>query len=112
MEQEDAAWLCDGWNFGPDDSSEWAVERLAAAFCAAWTGGQYRADPVASGVREARSLRLDSTKARVMLGWHPRWTTSEAVRRTASWYQRYYAHGKPMLDACLEDIKAFAAGSG
>ena len=112
MLADDGAWLCDGWNFGPDESSEWAVERLTVALCQAWKGGSYRAEPVAAAAHEARVLRLDSTKAHVHLGWHPRWTTEKAVQHTAAWYQRYYSKGSPMQDACLEDIKAYtAAGS-
>jgi CDP-glucose 4,6-dehydratase len=111
MIREDAAWLCDGWNFGPDDSSEWPVERLAAAFCDTWKGSTYQAAPLSSAEHEARVLRLDSTKAHLMLGWHPRWTTMQAVQRTASWYQRYYAHTKAGVALCLEDLEAFSATS-
>ena len=109
MRQDDAAWLCDGWNFGPSDASAWAVERLAAAFCEVWPGGQYRSADGSSGAHEARTLRLDSTKAQAMLGWQPRWTTQEAVLHTASWFKRYYAGGTAMRDVCLEQIRAFSA---
>jgi CDP-glucose 4,6-dehydratase len=106
---DDAAWLCDGWNFGPDDSADWPVERLAASFRAAWKGGEYRIAPASAAAHEARALRLDSTKARALLGWRPRWSTEQAVEHTASWYRRYYARAGAMQDACLEQLRAFMA---
>jgi CDP-glucose 4,6-dehydratase len=109
MLESDAPWLCDGWNFGPDSSSVWTVERIAKAFFEAWQGGQYVAASAPPELHEARGLCLDSTKAREVLGWQPHWTTALAVAKTAAWYQRYYTRGAPMLDACLEDIQAFSA---
>jgi CDP-glucose 4,6-dehydratase len=109
MRQDDAAWLCDGWNFGPDEGAEWPVERLAVSLCEAWPGARYQAAPVSPALHEARVLRLDSSKARQLLGWRPRWSTPEAALHTIAWYRRYYARQEPMRDACLEQIRAFAA---
>jgi CDP-glucose 4,6-dehydratase len=111
MLREDGSWLCDGWNFGPNDSSDWPVDRLAAAFCDTWKGCSTRVAPQAAAVHEAHVLRLDSTKARLMLGWQPHWGTREAVQRTASWYQRHYARAGAGTELCLDDLKAFAAKS-
>ena len=109
MLREDGPWLCDGWNFGPDDGSDWPVDRVAAAFCDTWKGCSVQIAPQAGAVHEAHVLRLDSTKSRLMLGWQPRWETREAVQRTASWYQRHYAKDGGGAQLCLEDLKAFSA---
>jgi len=111
MARDDAAWLCDGWNFGPDDVTEWTVERLAAEFCAAWPGTRYEVAPTAAGLEEARTLRLDASKAHAKLGWYARWSTPEAIRHTASWYRRYYAGQEPMRAVCLEQIKALVTAA-
>jgi CDP-glucose 4,6-dehydratase len=109
--RDDGAWLCDGWNFGPNADADWEVERVAKAFCEAWTGGRYRSADAQPQPHEARALRLDSTKAQVRLGWRPRWSTREAVLRAASWYQRFYAGGESMQAVCLEQIRTFMAGA-
>jgi CDP-glucose 4,6-dehydratase len=110
MARDDAAWLCEGWNFGPDQDTEWPVERLAASFCAAWPGARCRADAQTEPAGgEAITLRLDSSKARLLLGWRPRWNTDQAVRHTVSWYRRHYAQGGSMRQTCLDQIKAFTA---
>lgn len=105
----DGATFCDGWNFGPDEMEEWTVERLAEEFIRAWGAGECRSNATPEGAHEARTLRLDVTKARLRLGWRPRWTTAEAIRRTADWYQRYYSGSTSTLEACRSDIRAFQA---
>ncbi len=110
MAKDDAAWLCDGWNFGPEEGAEWSVEHLARSFREAWPAGEYRsAAPNVPAAHEARLLRLDSTKARALLGWRPRWGTLAAIEQTASWYRRYYAGEGSMAEASLEQIVAFTA---
>lgn len=77
-----------GWNFGPSQSSVQPVRLVADEICALW-GAPRRwidaSDPAA--VHEARLLQLDSTKARVELGWRPRWSFKEALAATVDWYQ-------------------------
>jgi CDP-glucose 4,6-dehydratase len=111
MARDDAAWLCDGWNFGPDHLSTCDVEHLAAAFRAAWPSGQYRVATAPSELAEAHLLRLDATKAHLKLGWYPRWSTAEAIHHTATWYRRYYAGHDVMREVCLEQIKALTTAA-
>jgi len=40
---------------------------------------------------EIRSQRLNSQKARTMLGWRPLFTMEDALRETIDWYRRYFA---------------------
>jgi CDP-glucose 4,6-dehydratase len=111
MARDDAAWLCDAWNFGPDDDCAWAVERLAAALVAAWPEASYRLAEAAPAPHEARTLRLDSSKARAQLGWRPHWPIAEAIQHTATWYRRYYDGGRTgaMGGLAVEQIRAFTA---
>ncbi|HMV17985.1 MAG TPA: CDP-glucose 4,6-dehydratase [Rhodocyclaceae bacterium] len=96
----------EGWNFGPDDTDSrsvaWIVERLAAGW------GDHARWRVADGPRihETQALRLDCTKARRRLGWHPRWSAETAVDRSLAWYRAWRA-GADMRRACLDEITAF-----
>jgi CDP-glucose 4,6-dehydratase len=41
----------------------------------------------ADGLHEAHQLKLDSGKARRLLGWQPKLSLSEAVTMTVRWYR-------------------------
>jgi CDP-glucose 4,6-dehydratase len=92
------------WNFGPaeDDARpvRWLLDRLAAEMPGTgWqrTGGEQP--------HEAASLKLDSSKARQLLGWRPRWRLAEALRRTVEW-QRGWLDGDDSRALCLAQIRA------
>ncbi len=65
-----------GWNFGPPDEDarpvSWIVQRIAELWPhrLLWVED---AEPRRSPLHEARSLKLDSSRARSRLGWRPRW---------------------------------------
>jgi CDP-glucose 4,6-dehydratase len=85
---EDGSRYASAWNFGPDPESEATVERVARQVAAIWGSGariETVMDP--SQPREAVALRLDSTAARLALGWRPRWSLSTALRATVEDYQ-------------------------
>jgi CDP-glucose 4,6-dehydratase len=78
-----------GWNFAPMDMGDiWPVEKVVRHICELWGGGQY----VVDGGRqphEAHMLCLDSTKARIDLGWRPRYRVAEALQETVAWYKAW-----------------------
>jgi len=76
----------EAWNFGPDETDAWPVQRLAERMVAAWgSGAACRAVDGAVGPHEATWLKLDSSKARQRLGWRPRWHIEQAIDRTVAW---------------------------
>lgn len=90
--------FAEAWNFGPAEAEARPVSWLAECAVAAWgPGGAWQADATAHP-HEARLLRLDSSKARIRLGWQSRWHMEAAVGRTIAWYK---AH------AAGEDMRAF-----
>jgi CDP-glucose 4,6-dehydratase len=60
----------------------WLVERLGEAW---GMDRAWRPEP-AEQLPEAHQLRLDSSKARRRLGWHPRLSLSSALAWTSEWY--------------------------
>lgn len=77
------------WNFGPAQEDAMTVGEVADLFVAAWSdGAAWTAAPEQVDVKhEAGMLTIDSSRARRDLGWHPRWRSDEAIRRTAAWYR-------------------------
>lgn len=52
-------------------------------------GTDVEPDVQATATNEIDHQFLSAEKARRMLEWHPRWTTSEALKRTVEWYRDY-----------------------
>jgi CDP-glucose 4,6-dehydratase len=96
------------WNFGPSDADTrtvgWVVTRIAELW---GDGARWQAAPDAS-MHEARSLRLDISKARVALGWAPRLPLTAALEWVVEWYKAY-ARGAEMRQLTLEMIERFEA---
>lgn len=86
---------CEGWNFGPSDADAQPVSHLVTRMVELWgPGAEWRQD-LQPGMHEARLLRLDSSKARAKLKWHPRWTLDTALEKTMEWYREFYRAPQP-----------------
>lgn len=76
----------EAWNFGPDANSVATVETIVRQLAERWPSPvNWRVD-AGEKPHEASLLALDSSKARLVLGWQPRWTLREALERTLEWH--------------------------
>jgi len=82
------------WNFGPGDGEICTVENLIQKACLLWGKGSYELDR-RDHPHEAGWLRLDSSKARVRLGWKAIYSVEEALQKTMEWYRLFYSGGDP-----------------
>jgi CDP-glucose 4,6-dehydratase len=58
---------------------------------------------------EANLLRVDSSKARLRLGWQPRWPLATALQQCVVW-QRGWLAGQSARQLCMEQIAAYEQG--
>jgi CDP-glucose 4,6-dehydratase len=87
------------WNFGPNDDSAQSVETVVSTLVKLWGGEvSWCTDVSSNHPHEAGYLKLDCSKAKAKLGWHPRWELETALESTAAWYKAYAAH---------QDMKVF-----
>lgn len=99
--------FAEAWNFGPHEADaqpvQWIVERLAKTWGpgARWTLDQ-GAHP-----HEATYLKLDCSKARARLGWHPQWSIGRALDEIVSWYQSL-GQGQDMAAITRAQIRAYS----
>jgi CDP-glucose 4,6-dehydratase len=92
------------WNFGPDASGEATVEEVARMVAVRWGhDAEILEDPCSHQIHETEILRLDSTKAKNLLGWSPRWGLEEAVSRTVDWHIGL-SDGMDLQDLCVSQI--------
>jgi CDP-glucose 4,6-dehydratase len=96
-----------GWNFGPAEqdarSVGWLVERLSEL----WPGELRWTLDEGPHPHEARYLKLDSSRARLALGWRPPVGLEEALASIVEWYQAL-REGADMRAVTLGQIDAFS----
>jgi CDP-glucose 4,6-dehydratase len=101
--------FADGWNFGPSEDDARPVSWIAACMAGLW-GHEGATQPAAGHhPHEAGLLRLDSSKARALLGWQPRLTLEAALQWIVEWHQAV-ASGGDARAICMEQISRYADG--
>ena len=100
------------WNFGPDARGDATVADVAQRLAQMWeaSASVQMPKPGALAPHEANQLRLDITRARVELGWQPRWGLDEALAHTVHW-QRAWLADDDMAAVTLRQIEAYG-GAG
>lgn len=96
-----------GWNFGPKERDAQSVRDVMNAFCKSWGDkAEYviRKDPRAP--HEASYLKLNSSQARKLLLWKPRWNSQTAVQKTVEWYRIYQEKGN-ISDITSSQIESY-----
>lgn len=81
------------WNFGPNADGNATVGEVAEKFGLLWGNGQVECLGNSSGPHEAGLLQLDNSRAKTLLGWHPRWSLNDTLRHTAAWYRTWHEGG-------------------
>ena len=80
------------------------VGELAAGIVRHWGQGQLNISGDPHKLHEAGTLKLDISKARVRLGWRPRWDFDKTLHHTVDWYRRALCHGESARQVCLAQI--------
>lgn len=93
------------WNFGPADADTCNVGDVVGRMAARW--------PLAPGLNieqselhEAGLLRLDSSRARQLLGWQPRWSLDDCLQQTLDWHQAWQ-RGEDMRAVSLAQLAGY-----
>jgi CDP-glucose 4,6-dehydratase len=96
--------FADAWNFGPYEHDVRPVGAIADALAARWGGAaRWEQDPAAHP-HEAMMLKLDSARARALLGWTPRLSLDTALDWIVEWHQ----HADPRA-ATQQQIERYEA---
>lgn len=98
----------EGWNFGPNDDDakhvQWIVERLVSL----WGDDAQWALDEGFHPHEAGYLKLDCSKAKMRMGWMPRWSLDETLRRIVGWHKAHLA-GQDLKEYTLKEIDDYLA---
>jgi CDP-glucose 4,6-dehydratase len=103
-----AASFASGWNFGPVDSDAKPVAWIADELVRSWGHGASWTQDTASHPHEAHALKLDTSKARAYLGWHPALPLKSALEWIVEWY-RVYQSGGDLRKITRQQIERYEA---
>jgi CDP-glucose 4,6-dehydratase len=98
----------EGWNFGPNDEDAkpvgWIVEQMAAL----WGGGANWQIDTGEHPHEAHYLKLDISKARSRLDWHPALRLQDALALIIDWSKQRQA-GANMRQLTIAQLQTYQA---
>lgn len=97
----------EAWNFGPEESAARPVQWIVEHLCSLVPGSIWQCDG-AQQPHEANYLKLDSSKAKIKLGWCPRWHLKTALGQTLAWHQAWKS-GADMAATSLAQIREYEA---
>lgn len=95
-----------GWNFGPGPEDMKTVGWIADFLARKWGQGAAWQHAEDAQLHEAHLLRLDSSRARLRLGWQPAIRLEDALEWSLAWY-RSYAAGADMRAFTLQQVAAY-----
>ena len=95
----------EGWNFGPNQMDMKPVEYILQKMISKWPKSIWIHDKTFNAP-EAKTLKLNTLKAKTRLGWNPTWSLDKTLDKIIYWHQAWLG-GEDMHDYCLEEIKEF-----
>lgn len=96
----------EAWNFGSNDDDAKPVQWIVEHMVNLWGNGASWQLDGCNHPHEATYLKLDTSKAKVRLGWQPRWTLDTALERITNWH-RAWLRQEDMKQLCLAQIHQY-----
>ena len=103
---ENGTEYAEAWNFGPDDGDTKNVEWITSKICHLW--GDNATFEIDSNPQphEANYLKLDCSKAKTRLKWHPRWNIEKSLRSIVDW-NKAFLRGEDIREVCNLQIDEY-----
>ena len=98
--------FAEAWNFGPDDHDVKKVEWIVRKLMKDWGTDVTLKVHQEITLHEAQYLKLDCSKAKTRLNWHPIWNVQTALSKIVEW-NKAYIEKKDMKDITLNQIKEY-----
>jgi CDP-glucose 4,6-dehydratase len=99
--------IATAWNFGPDSRGDATVGTVADILREQWgNDAKVTHDTEGTHPHEAGLLSLDSSRARRILGWQPRWNLEDSLSHAVDWHKKWIA-GADMKSICLQQIETY-----
>lgn len=107
--------FADAWNFGPSDEGSITVEEVVQNVKKHWDKIDYELPDNSQfstlhsqlNYHEANLLKLDCSKAHILLKWKDVWDSHTTFEKTVNWYKAYYENHKEVLTT--NDLKSYVS---
>lgn len=96
------------WNFGPSDEGSITVEEVVKNVKKHWDKIDYQIDKDPNQPHEANLLKLDCSKAHILLKWQDVWDSQTTFEKSVKWYKAYYENNQILTSDDLESYIADA----
>lgn len=96
------------WNFGPYEFSDRTVGWIVDKLCELWGLAVPKQQDTGPIPHEAGYLKVDSSKARAVLGWAPKLDLDATLRWIVDWTRVHHSGGDTRAET-LEQIRRFMA---
>ncbi|MGJ0372847.1 CDP-glucose 4,6-dehydratase [Aliarcobacter cryaerophilus] len=108
---EEKVEFAEAWNFGPSDEGSITVEEVVQNVKKHWNKIDYEINRDPNQLHEANLLKLDCSKAHILLKWKDVWDSETTFEKTVKWYKAYYEEDKKVLtqidlESYIADAKA------
>lgn len=97
----------EAWNFGPSDEGSITVEEVVKHVKEHWDAIDYEINSDPNQLHEANLLKLDCSKAHILLKWKDVWDSKTTFEKTVKWYKSYYENDQMVLTH--EDLESYVA---
>jgi len=94
---EEKVEFSDAWNFGPSDEGSITVEEVVKNVKKHWNTIDYEITRDPNQLHEANLLKLDCSKAHILLKWNDVWDSNTTFEKTVKWYKSYYEKNESIL---------------
>ncbi|WP_418181213.1 CDP-glucose 4,6-dehydratase [Aliarcobacter lanthieri] len=108
---EEKVEFAQAWNFGPSNEGSITVEEVVQNVKKHWDKIDYEINSNPNQLHEANFLKLDCSKAHILLNWKDIWDNETTFLKTVKWYKAYYENDKTVLtqydlENYIKDAKA------
>ena len=94
------------WNFGPGEQGAITVKEVVENIKKYWDKIDYEINQDVDQPHEAGLLKLDCSKAYMLLKWRDVWDSDTTFKKTVNWYKNYYEKDKILTE---EDLSSYIA---
>ena len=98
--------FAEGWNFGPENEGSITVQKVVESVKKYWDKIEYEIAKVEKPLHEANLLKLDCSKANILLNWNSVWSSDTTFEKTVTWYKSFYQDDQI---STLENLNAYIA---
>ena len=96
------------WNFGPAEEGDITVEEVVKNLKRHWDKIEYEINIDPNQPHEANLLKLDCSKAHIILKWKDVWDSQTTFEKTVKWYKSYYEKNEILT---RDDLESYIEGA-